>query len=99
MPIELFYVAQQIYNLLTKLDNTFNLGDQLKIEQRIGEIYFEKIWLVLFKEEDISKGYNKYKLMLKILISSDNKIRKIAYPGSEEFDRLIELGFLQKSKK
>lgn len=38
------------------------------------------------------KGY-------KILISSDNKIRKIAYPGSEEFDRLIELGFLQKSKK
>ena len=55
--------TKQIYNLLTKLDDTFNLGDQLKIEQRIGDVYFEKIWLVLFKEEDISKGYNKYKLI------------------------------------
>jgi len=55
--------TKQISNLLTRLENLLELGDQVKIKQEIGTTIVEKLWLVLFKEEDISKGYNKYRVI------------------------------------
>lgn len=38
-------------------------GDILKIKQKIKEVEYDKIWLVLFVEENITKGYQLFKVI------------------------------------
>lgn len=40
-----------------------NTGDILTIYRRIKDEVFEDIWLIIFKEKDLTKGYQKYKLI------------------------------------
>lgn len=53
-----------ISNLLvpTSLES-FNTGDILYIKQKIKEVEYDKIWLVLFVEENITKGYQLFKII------------------------------------
>lgn len=51
-------------NLLMRTDSPpLQTGDILKIQQKIKEVEYEKIWLVLFVEENITKGYQLFKLI------------------------------------
>lgn len=51
-------------NLLMRTDSSpLKTGDILKIKQKIKEVKYEKIWLVLFVEENITKGYQLFKLI------------------------------------
>lgn len=56
--------SEEISNLLvsTKTER-LKTGDVLKIYQRIKNIEYDKIWLVLFCEEKIAKGYFSYKVI------------------------------------
>lgn len=56
--------SQLLSNLLISTSNQpLKTGDVLRIFQKIKEIEYDKIWLVLFCEENISKGFFNYKLI------------------------------------
>lgn len=56
--------SQLLSNLLISTSNhPLKTGDILRIFQKIKEIEYDKIWLVIFCEENISKGYFSYKLI------------------------------------
>lgn len=56
--------SQLLSNLLISTSNRpLKTGDILRIFQRIKETEYDKIWLVIFCEENISKGYLSYKLI------------------------------------
>lgn len=56
--------SQLLSNLLISTSNSpLRTGDVLRIFQKIKEIEYNKIWLVLFCEENISKGFFSYKLI------------------------------------
>ena len=56
--------SQLLSNLLISTSNKqLKTGDILRIYQKIKEIEYDKIWLVLFCEENITKGYFNYKLI------------------------------------
>lgn len=56
--------SQLLSNLLISTSNKqLKTGDVLRIYQKIKEIEYDKIWLVLFCEENITKGYFNYKLI------------------------------------
>lgn len=53
-----------ISNLLISTAATpLKTGDILRIFQKIKEVEYDKIWLVIFCEENIAKGYQSYKLI------------------------------------
>lgn len=55
---------QLISNLLISTKNSpLKTGDILRIFQKIKEVEYDKIWLVIFCEENITKGYQTYKLI------------------------------------
>lgn len=49
--------------LLSTSTNPLKTGDILKIKQKIKEVEYNKIWLVLFVEENITKGYQLFKII------------------------------------
>ena len=54
--------SQLLSNLLISTSNKqLKTGDILRIYQKIKEIEYDKIWLVLFCEENVTKGYFNYK--------------------------------------
>lgn len=56
--------SELISNLfLSRSVEKFKTGDILRIFQKIGDIEYDKIWLVLFKEENITQGYETYKVV------------------------------------
>ena len=56
--------TQLLSNLLVStLEEPFKTGDILNIYQKIKDIEYDKIWLVIFCDNDITKGYLKYKLL------------------------------------
>lgn len=62
--------SQLISNLLISTAAApLKTGDILKVFQKIKEVEYDKIWLVIFCEENITKGYQSYKI-----ICLDNKI-------------------------
>lgn len=55
---------QLISNLLiSTVAAPLKTGDILRIFQKIKEVEYDKIWLVLFCEENITKGYQSYKII------------------------------------
>ena len=79
--------SQEISNLLvsTKTDR-FNTGDILRIYQRIKDIEYDKIWLVLFCEDKIAKGYFCYKLIcLDSIINFTNEYGDTLYSVPVKF--------------
>lgn len=53
-----------IGNLLISTSTAaFKTGDILHIYQRIADVEFDKIWLVIFVEENITQGYQTFKVM------------------------------------
>ena len=67
--------SQLLSNLLISTSNKqLKTGDILRIYQKIKEIEYDKIWLVLFCEENITKGYFNYKL---ICLDSNINITKL----------------------
>lgn len=62
--------TQLISNLLISTHVApLKTGDVLRIFQKIKEVEYDKIWLVIFCEENIANGYQSYKL-----ICLDNEI-------------------------
>lgn len=56
--------TQLISNLLVSTrEKPFKTGDILYIFQKIKQIEYNKIWLILFCEENITKGYYCYKVI------------------------------------
>lgn len=56
--------SQLISNMLVSRGATaLKTGDLLQIRQRISQIEYDKVWLILFKEDNIGKGYQGYKVI------------------------------------
>ena len=56
--------SQLISNLLiSTMAAPLKTGDILRIFQKIKEVEYDKIWLVIFCEENITKGYQSYKVI------------------------------------
>ena len=56
--------SQLISNLMIPKDyNKLHGGDILKIYQKIKDEEYNKIWLVLYCNDDITKGYSNYKII------------------------------------
>jgi len=56
--------TQLISNLLiSTMAAPLKTGDILRIFQKIKDIEYDKIWLVIFCEENITKGYQNYKII------------------------------------
>lgn len=56
--------SQLISNLLiSTMAAPLKTGDILKVFQKIKEVEYDKIWLVIFCEENIAKGYQSYKVI------------------------------------
>lgn len=56
--------SQIISNLLISTkEKPLKTGMILKVFQKVKEIEYDKIWLILFCEENITKGYYKYKVI------------------------------------
>lgn len=54
--------SQQISNILVSRSILpLNTGDILQIRQKISQVDYDKTWLILFKEDNIGKGYQNYK--------------------------------------
>lgn len=73
--------SQLISNLLIPTEvSPLKTGNILKIFQKIKDKEFNKIWLVLFKEENLTKGYQTYKIIcLDEEISIDNEYGDTLY--------------------
>ena len=53
-----------ISNLLMSTSSAaLHTGDILHIQQKIKDVEYDKIWLVLFVEENITKGYQLFKII------------------------------------
>lgn len=56
--------SQQIANMLvSRNSDPLKTGDILRIKQKIADTEYNKTWLILFKEDNIGKGYQSYKLI------------------------------------
>lgn len=56
--------SQLISNLLiSTMAAPLKTGDILKVFQKVKEVEYDKIWLVIFCEENITKGYQSYKVI------------------------------------
>lgn len=54
--------SQQISNILiSRSISPLKTGDILQIRQKISQVDYDKTWLILFKEDNIGKGYQNYK--------------------------------------
>lgn len=49
--------------LISTSESTFKTGDILKIKQKIKDEELDRIWLVLFVEKNLTKGYQLFKLI------------------------------------
>jgi hypothetical protein len=57
--------SQELSNLLiSRKEKQLKTGDMLKIYQKIGDKEVDKIYLILFHEDNITLGYYCYKLVL-----------------------------------
>lgn len=56
--------SELISNLLLSREAApLKTGDILHIFQKIGEIEYDKIWLIIYKEDNITQGYQSYKVI------------------------------------
>lgn len=63
-PTKKFNETQEICRLMTsKSAEVLNTGDILHIFQKIDNIEYNKNWLILFREENISRGYYCYRVV------------------------------------
>lgn len=61
-------------------------GDILKVFQKIKEVEYDKIWLVIFCEENIAKGYQSYKV-----ICLDSEINITNEYGDTTYSILVKM--------
>lgn len=73
---------KMISNLLVPtFARTLHTGDILKIRQTIKDKEFDKIWLVLFVEDNLTKGYQLFKI-----ICLDSEVNFTDEYGTTEFN-------------
>ena len=57
-----FNEKQYVANVLvSNSEERFSTGDLLHIFQKIDDVEYDKIWIIVFKEDNIGKGYQNYK--------------------------------------